>query len=250
MRLENKIVAVTGSGSGIGQEIAIEMAKEGAKLVLINRTESKAEATLKIIQDNGGEGIVVQADVSHMDQMKKAIDKAVEKYGKIDVMCNIAGVYDGQSNILETTEETWDKVMSIDLKGVFIGSKLAVENMVANDGGVIINISSVAGIRGSLGSTAYTTAKHGVIGITGDIAAKFGKDNIRAVAMCPGFVRTPLTGYSKDDKTKAADEVLADIPLGRGGTPEDIAKLAVFLASDDASYITGTHIVIDGGMII
>ena len=250
MRLNNKVAVVTGSGSGIGRQIAIQMANEGAKLVLINRTESKAVATLKEIESKGGQGIVIPADVSKMDQMKKAIDRAVEKYGKIDVMCNIAGVYDGQSNILETTEETWDKVMSIDLKGVFIGSKLAVENMVANDGGVIINISSVAGIRGSLGSTAYTTAKHGVIGITGDIAAKFGKDNIRAVAMCPGFVRTPLTGYAKDDETKAADEVLAGIPLGRGGKPEDIAKLAIFLASDDASYITGTHIVIDGGMII
>ncbi len=250
MRLKDKVAVVTGSGSGIGRQIAIQMAKEGAKLVLINRTESKAVATLEEIQANGGQGLVVPADVSKMDEMKNAMDKAMEKYGKIDIMCNIAGVYDGQSGILETTEETWDKVISVDLKGVFIGSKLAVEKMQENGGGVIINMSSVAGIRGNFGSTAYTAAKHGVIGLTGDVAAKFGKDNIRAVAICPGFVRTPLTGYSKDDTTKAADEVLAGIPLGRGGMPEDIANLAVFLVSEEASYITGSFFVIDGGLSI
>lgn len=250
MRLKDKIVVVTGAGSGIGREIAYHMAKEGAKLVLINRTKSKAEDTLKKIEENNGEGMVVGADVSKLDEMERAMKEAVAKYGRIDVMCNIAGIFDGQNDILQTDEKTWDKVVDIDLKGVFIGSKLAVENMTKNNGGVIINIASVAGIRGSLASPAYTASKHGVIGITGDVAFKHGKDGIRAVAMCPGMIKTSMTGDMLDDPTEMTQGIIDNIPMGRVGKPEEIAKLAVFLASDDASYITGTHIVIDGGMTI
>lgn len=250
MRLKDRIVVVTGAGSGIGREIAYEMVAEGAKLVLINRTKSKAEETLREIEKNNGEGLVLEADVSKMDDMKKAIETTVEKYGKIDVMCNIAGIFDGQNDITQTDENTWDKVVDIDLKGVYIGSKLAVEKMKETGGGVIVNIASVAGIRGSLASPAYTAAKHGVIGITGDIAFKHGKDGIRAVAMCPGMIKTSMTGDMLDDPTEMTQSIIDNIPLGRVGKPEEIAKLAVFLASDDASYITGTHIVIDGGMTI
>lgn len=250
MRLKDKVVVVTGAGSGIGREISYHMAAEGAKLVLINRTKSKAEDTLEKIKEDGGQGIVLGADVSKMDEMQKAIERAVKEYGKIDVICNIAGIFDGQNDILQTEEKTWDKIVDVDLKGVFIGSKLAVENMKKTGGGVIVNISSVAGIRGSLASPSYTAAKHGVIGITGDIAFKHGKDGIRAVAMCPGMVKTSMTGDMLDDPTEMTGSIINSIPLGRVAKPEEIAKLAVFLASDDASYITGTHIVIDGGMTI
>lgn len=250
MRLKDRVVVITGAGSGIGQEIAYHVAREGAKVVLINRTKSKAQTTLDKLKENGGEGIVFEADVSKMDQMKNAMDKAVEEYGKIDVMCNIAGIFDGQNDVVSTDEATWDKVVDIDLKGTFIGSKLAVEKMRESGGGVIINISSVAGIRGNLASPAYTASKHGVIGLTGDIASKNSKDGVRAIAICPGMIQTSMTSDMLDDPNEMTQGIIDAIPLGRVGKPDEIAKLVVFLASDDASYITGTHIVIDGGMTI
>lgn len=250
MRLKNKIAIITGAGSGIGREVAYEVANEGAKVVLVNRTKSKAEKTLENIKSRNGEGIVVGADVSKMDEMQKAIDKTIEEYGKIDILCNIAGIFDGQVDILETDEDSWNKILNVDLKGTYIGSKLAIEKMKENDGGVIINISSIAGIRGSTASPAYTSAKHGVIGLTGDIAFKHGKDNIRAVAICPGMVETSMTDDMLDDPSEMTQSMIDNIPLGRVAKAEDIAKLLVFLASEDASYITGTHVVIDGGMTI
>lgn len=179
--------------------------------MLHKQTKSKAESTLKEIEADGGEGIILEADVSNLDQMKNAIDKAVEKYRKIDIMCNIAGIFDVQNDILQTDEETWDKVVGVDLKGVFIGSKLAIENMKKNAGGVIVNISSIAEIRGSLASPAYTAAKHGVIGLTGDIAFKHGKHNIRAVAMCPGMIKTSMTSDMLDDPTEMTQSIIDNI---------------------------------------
>lgn len=248
MKLKDKVAIITGAGSGNGRAMAIEFAKEGAKVVLINRTKSNSDKTLEMIKEFNGEGVSLGADVTDAKGFKMAIDQAIDKYGKIDIMVNNAGIFDGQETYLTTDEDTFDKVISVNLKGVFLGTKFVLDNMIQNKQGVIINISSVAGIRGGLASPAYTASKHGIIGLTGDAATKHGQDGIRAIAICPGMIETSMTDDMLDERSKETKQIINAIPLQRVGQPEEIAKLALFLASDDSKYINGTTIVIDGGM--
>ncbi|KAB3525918.1 SDR family NAD(P)-dependent oxidoreductase [Alkaliphilus serpentinus] len=248
MKLRDKVAVVTGAGSGNGRAIAMEFAKEGAKVVIINRTRENGDETLMKIKDMKGEGISLEADVSNSKEFKEAIDKALEYYGRIDIMVNNAGIFDGQD--YETTdEETFEKIINVNLKGVFLGTKFVLDNMLKNQKGVIINIASVAGIRGGLGSPAYTASKHGIIGLTGDAATNYGKDGVRSIAICPGMIETSMTKDILEDPSEETQQLIDSIPLQRTGKPEDIGKLAVFLASDDSSYINGTPIVIDGGLV-
>jgi NAD(P)-dependent dehydrogenase (short-subunit alcohol dehydrogenase family) len=249
MKLKGKIAIVTGAGSGNGREIALEFAREGAIVAIINRTKANGDETLKSIKEQGGEGISLEGDVSDAKMLKKAIDKVIEEYKKIDILVNNAGIFDGQETFLTTDEETYDKIMSVNVKGVFLGTKYALEHMIKNKSGVIINISSVAGLRGGTASPAYTASKHAIIGLTGDAATKHGHDGIRAIAICPGMIETSMTSKMLEDPSDETKALINSIPLQRVGQPEEIGKLIAFLASDDAKYITGTTIVIDGGMI-
>ncbi|WP_422486551.1 SDR family NAD(P)-dependent oxidoreductase [Gudongella sp. DL1XJH-153] len=249
MKLKNKIAIVTGAGSGNGREIALELAREGAAIAIINRTKESGDKTLSMIHEEGGKGISLQGDVSDSKVFKEAISKVIEEYGRIDILVNNAGIFDGQGTFPTTEEETFEKVIDVNLKGTFLGTKYALENMLENKYGVIINIASVAGLRGGLSSPAYTASKHGIIGLTGDTATKHGADGIRAVAICPGMIETSMTKDMLEDPSEQTKAIIEGIPLKRVGTPDEIGKLAAFLASDDAKYITGTTIVIDGGMI-
>ena len=248
MKLKDKVAIVTGGGSGNGRAIALAYAKEGAKVAILNRTQEKGEKTLELIEAQGGEGLALQCDVSNIQQLKESIDQVVEKYGKVDILVNNAGIFEGQQTYESTSEEDFDKVILINLKSVFMASKFVLPTMVENKSGVIINISSVAGIRGGLASPAYTAAKHGLIGLTGDLAAKYSKDGIRSIAICPGMIKTNMTKDLLEDQSDQTKSIVDGIPMGRVGEPEEIGKLALFLASEDSSYITGTHIVIDGAM--
>jgi NAD(P)-dependent dehydrogenase (short-subunit alcohol dehydrogenase family) len=248
MKLKNKVAIITGAGSGNGRAIAIELAKEGAKVVLINRTKEKSDKTLEVIQSFNGEGISLGADVTDSKGFKSAVDEGIKKYGKVDIMVNNAGIFDGQETFQTTDEETFDKIINVNLKGVFLGTKFILDHMIENEHGIIINISSVAGIRGGLASPAYTASKHGIIGLTGDLATKHGHQGVRAVAICPGMVDTSMTEDMLDEPSKETKAIIESIPLQRVAQAEEIAKLALFLASDDAKYINGTEIVIDGGM--
>lgn len=249
MKLKGKVAIVTGAGSGNGREIALEFAREGAIVGIINRTKENGDETLKAIKALGGQGISLEGDVSDANMLKKAIDKVVETYDKIDILVNNAGIFDGQETFLTTDEASFDKVMNVNVKGVFLGSKYALEHMVKNKSGVILNISSVAGLRGGTASPAYTASKHAIIGLTGDTATKHGHDGIRAIAICPGMIETSMTSEMIEDPSDETKALINSIPLQRVGQPEEIGKLVTFLASDDAKYITGTTIVIDGGMI-
>ncbi|MCR3955324.1 MAG: SDR family oxidoreductase [Gudongella sp.] len=249
MKLKDRVAIVTGAGSGNGRQIALELAREGATVAIINRTKESGDKTLGLIKEEGGKGISLQGDVSDSKTFKEAITKAVEEYGKIDILVNNAGVFDGQGTFPTTDEETFDKIISVNLKGAFLGTKYALENMLDNKYGVIINISSVAGLRGGLASPAYTASKHGIIGLTGDTATKHGADGIRAVAICPGMIETSMTKDMLEDPSEQTKAIINNIPMKRVGQPEEIGKLVAFLASDDAKYITGTTVVIDGGMI-
>ena len=250
MKLKEKIAIVTGAGSGNGRQIALEFAKEGATVAIINRTKEKGDKTLCMIKEQGGKGISLEGDVSDSQNLKEAISKVIKEYGRVDILVNNAGIFDGQETFLTTDEETFDKIINVNLKGVFLGTKYVLENMINNKSGVIINIASVAGLRGGLGSPAYTASKHGIIGLTGDAAAKYGADGIRAVAICPGTIETSMTKDLLENPTEQTKAIINTIPLKRVGQPEEIGRLAVFLASDEAKYITGTTVVIDGGMII
>lgn len=249
MRLKEKIAIVTGAGSGNGRQIALELAREGATVAIINRTKESGDKTLDMIKELGGKGISVEGDVSDAKMFKEAISKVVEEYGRVDIMVNNAGIFDGQETFPTTDEESFDKVININLKGVFLGTKYVLENMMKNKYGVIINIASVAGLRGGLASPAYTASKHGIIGLTGDTATKHGADGIRAVAVCPGMIETSMTKDILENPSEQTKAIIDGIPLKRVGQPEEIGKLVAFLASDDAKYITGTTVVIDGGMI-
>ena len=248
MKLQGKIAVVTGAGSGNGRAIALEYSKEGATVVVLNRTKEKGEETLDLIMKQGGEGIALQCDVGNIEKLKETMDSVIEKYGRIDILVNNAGVFDGQNNYETTSEEDFDRVININLKSVFMASKFVIPKMVENKAGVIINISSVAGTRGGLASPAYTASKYGVIGLTGDLAKKYAKDGIRAIAICPGMIKTNMTKDLLENPSEQTQAIIGGIPIGRAGEAHEIGKLALFLASDDSSYITGTHIVIDGAI--
>ena len=250
MKLKDKIAIVTGASSGIGQQIALELAKEGAAIAIIDLKKESGDKTLAQIKTQGGKGISLEADVSNPKMFKDAIAQVIKEYGRVDILVNSAGIFDGQKTFLTTDEETFDKIINVNLKGVFLGTKYVLENMIHNKSGVIINLSSVAGLRGGLASPGYTASKHGIIGLTKDTAAMYGHDGIRAIAICPGMIQTAMTEGMLEEPSAQTKAIINGIPLNRVGQPEEIGKLAVFLASDDGAYITGTTIVIDGGMIM
>lgn len=248
MKLINRSAFITGAGSGIGREIAMSFAQEGAFIIAADLNLEAAQETVNMIKDYDGEAVAVQVDVGNFPSFEKAIKEGMKDYGKIDILVNNAGMFDGQKNILDTDPEDFDKIIDVNLKSIFYGTKLVLKNMIKTKKGVIINTSSVAGIRGSLASPAYTASKHGVIGLTKDVASKYGQYGIRAIAICPGMIETNMTKNLLENPSDQTQEILQSIPLKRAGNPKEIAKLIAFLASDDASYITGTEIVIDGGM--
>lgn len=248
MRLLNRAAFITGAGSGIGREIAMAFAQEGAFIIAADINIDAAKKTADMIKEYDAEAVAVHLDAGDFKSFEKAVKEGMKDYGKIDILVNNAGIFDGQKDILDTDPEDFDRVIDVNLKSVFYGTKLVLKNMIKTKRGVIINISSVAGVRGSLASPAYTASKHGIIGLTKDVASKYGQYNIRSIAICPGMIETNMTKGMLEDPTEATKEILNSIPMRRAGSPDEIGRLAAFLASDDASYITGTEIIIDGGM--
>lgn len=249
MTLKEKVAIITGAGSGNGRQIALALAREGAVAAIIDINKENGDETLEMIKSQGGEGMSLKGNVSDAGVMKDAVSQVVKKYGRVDIMVNNAGIFDGQATFETTDEETFEKIIAVNLKGVFLGTKYALESMVKQKHGVIINISSVAGLRGGLASPAYTASKHGIIGLTKDAAIQFGPDGIRAIAICPGMIDTAMTDEMLDNPSDETKALIESIPLRRVGQPQEIGKLTAFLASEDAGFITGSAVVIDGGMI-
>lgn len=250
MKLLNRTAFITGAGSGIGREIAIAFAQSGALIISADINKEAAEETMNIIRDYGGKAIAVEVDVGDFTSFENAMKEGMKDYGKIDILVNNAGIFDGENDLLSTDPDVFSRVVDVNLKSVYYGMKLVLRNMVRTQRGVIINISSVAGIRGALASPAYTATKHGVIGLTKDVAAKYGQYGIRALAICPGTIETAMTKGMLDHPSEETKTFMNSIPLKRAGKAEEVAKLVAFLASEDANYITGTEIIIDGGMTI
>ncbi|MFJ7730470.1 3-oxoacyl-[acyl-carrier-protein] reductase [Lysinibacillus sp. NPDC097231] len=246
-KLEGKVAVVTGASRGIGRAIALKLADAGAKVVVnYSGSQTKAEEVVAIIQENGGEAIAVQASVSKTEEVSALMDAAVKTFGSLDILVNNAGIT--RDNLLmRMKEDEWDDVLDTNLKGVFLCTKAVTRQMMKQRAGRIINISSIVGVAGNAGQANYVAAKAGVIGLTKTTAKELASRNILVNAIAPGFIETEMTDQLPEDIKQG---MLTQIPLAKLGQPEDIAKAVVFLASDDANYMTGQTLHIDGGMVM
>lgn len=243
-RLHNKVAIVTGSGSGMGQAEAVGFAKQGAKVVVADVNLETAQATCDAIVAAGGDAIAVAVDVTQLTDLQKLVDTTLEHYGRIDVLVNNAGIFDYYTNSLDTSEELWDRIFAINVKSMYQLSNLVLPSMIAQQSGSIVNICSIAGLVAQMGGAAYTASKHAVAGYTKHLAAVYGKDGVKINAICPGTIRTAMTAEML--KTRPTNK----IPLDRFGEVNEVVDLAVFLASDEAKFMNGALVPIDGGFTI
>ena len=246
MRLEGKVALITGGARGQGAAEARIFAREGAKVVIADVLDADGMAVAAQINELGGEATYVHLDVSSESDWQQAISATVSAYGKLDVLVNNAAIWRG-GHVADTTSEQWDTVLDINAKGVFLGTKLAIPEMRKVGGGSIVNISSTAGLVGSLTSSAYSASKGAVRLFTKSTAVQYGAENIRANSIHPGPIDTPMGDQVWPD-AGSREEVIERTVLKRIGTPEDIANGALFLASDESSFMTGSELVIDGGV--
>lgn len=250
MKLAGKIALVTGSGSGIGQAIAVVFAQEGARVGVADFSESGGQATVRLIREAGGEAEFFQVDVSRSADVERTVTGVLARWGRLDILCNNAGIGVAAA-VVDTTEEDWDRVLAVDLKGVFLGSKYVIPHMIAQGGGVIVNTASVAGQVGVLNRAAYCAAKAGVVGLTKSMAVDYVSRKIRVNAVCPGTVDSPWIQKilsAQPDPAAERQRMVERQPMGRMGRPEEIARAALYLACDDSEFITGTALIIDGGL--
>jgi NAD(P)-dependent dehydrogenase (short-subunit alcohol dehydrogenase family) len=248
-RLDGKVAVITGAGSGIGRVAATLFAAEGAQVVVADVAGALAHSAAADITAAGGSATAVTVDVSDGTQVDAMVDAAVTAYGGLHVLFNNAGIFpDDDGGILDTPPETWQKVMDVNLKGVWLGCRAAVPAMLASGGGSIVNVSSFVALMGAAtAQMAYTASKGGVLALTRELAVEYARRGIRANSICPGPVETPLLAELLADPDRRRRR-LVHIPIGRFGRPEEIARAALFLASDDASFVTGSALVVDGGI--
>ena len=246
-----KVVFVTGGASGIGRAAALAFACEGARVVVADVGEQGNQETARMIEQQGGRALAVRCDVTRAEDVKAALDRAVEAFGRLDVAFNNAGVEPKQLvATAEVAEEEWDRIIAIDLTGVFLCMKYEIPLMLKQGGGAIVNTSSGAGVIGIKHNPAYTAAKHGVIGLTRAAALDYAAQNIRVNAVCPGYIDTPMMGRFTGGTTDGQARVIAEEPIGRMGTPEEIAAAVLFLCSDASSFMVGHAMVVDGGQTV
>jgi NAD(P)-dependent dehydrogenase (short-subunit alcohol dehydrogenase family) len=245
--LEGKVGLVTGGTSGIGRDTAVLFAKAGAKVVVAGRRESEGKETVELIRATGGDGLFVKTDVSKASEVETLVKKVVEKFGRLDVAFNNAGIEGVWTSIVSESEDDWDRTFDINLKGVWLCMKYEIRQMLKQGGaGAIVNMASVAGLIGLAGAAAYCASKHGVMGLTKAVALETARSGIRINAVCPAVVETPMADrlYSAPAVNKF---VLGLHPVGRFGKPMEIAEAVLWMCSDRASFMTGQSLVLDGG---
>ena len=249
MRLKDKVALITGGTSGIGEATALLFAKEGAKIAITGRNEKRGHAVIEKILNDGGEAIFLRTDVRKAAECRRAVEETIRVYKAVDILFNNAGIFYPHST-LDCSEEEWDLQIDVNLKGTFLMSKFALPGMIERGGGVIINNSSGWGIVGGDAAVAYCASKGGVVLLTKAMAIDHGRRGVRVNCLCPGDVDTPMLPEDARMRGQKWDDYLAGCsnrPLGRIGTAEEIAKAALFLASDDSSFMTGATLVVDGG---
>jgi len=246
MRLKDKVALVTGGARGIGREIALLLAKEGADLVIADVNMAEAEKTSRDIESLGRKSLALQLDITSYDLVEEAMNKILDKFGRIDILVNNAGITK-DNLLLRMSQAEWDAVLNVNLKGTFNCTRAVSRLMIKQRSGKIINIASIIGIIGNVGQANYAASKAGIIALTKTAARELASRNINVNAVAPGFIQTEMTAKLPEE---LKEKMLAQIPLGKLGSPEDVAKLCLFLASSDADYITGQVVVIDGGMVM
>jgi NAD(P)-dependent dehydrogenase (short-subunit alcohol dehydrogenase family) len=242
--MQGKTAIITGGGSGFGRETAIKLAQRGANISVVDVSKEQGEETVKLCKQLGTDAIFIEADVSKVEDVKRYVSQTVERFGKIDLFFNNAGISGSGVRTLDCSEEEFDAIVNVNLKGAFYGLKYVVNEMLKTGGGSIVNTASLGGIVGMPTLGPYSATKHGIVGLTKTIAGEYGRDNIRINAIAPGTNETPMVKAFPPEAIKAMGEA---VPMGRLGQPHEVGNVVAFLLSDEASYIHGAVISIDGG---
>jgi NAD(P)-dependent dehydrogenase (short-subunit alcohol dehydrogenase family) len=245
-----KVAFVTGAANGIGRAAALAFAREGASVVAADVSEQGNQDTARTIEEAGGRALAVRCDVSRAEDVKAALDRAVETFGRLDFAFNNAGVEQPITAAADLREEDWDRIVDINLRGVFLCMRHEIPLMLEQGGGAIVNTSSGAGVKGFAGQGAYCAAKHGVVGLTRAAALDYAKANIRVNAVCPGIIETPMMDRFSGGTPEGRERVIAQEPVGRMGKPEEIASAVLWLCSDAAAFMVGHAMVMDGGQTV
>lgn len=243
MKLKDKVALVIGGTSGIGEATAKAYAEEGAKVIVGGRKKEEGDRIVKEIRDAGGTAIFAKVDTTKADEVEAAVQTAQDEYGTLDILYNGAGIHDSYQTALDISEEDYDQLMAVNVKGPYLAAKAALPIFLEKGKGTIVNVGSQATHVAGPGGSAYVTSKHALEGFTKQLAYDFGSKGIKANLLAPGFVETPMTEGIEEERLK-------DIPAERAGKPEEVAKLAVFLASEDSNYMHGTSVTMDGGWVV
>ncbi len=242
-----KVALVTGGSSGIGKASAIAFARKGASVVVASRRAEEGEETVRLVKEVGSDGFFVKTDVTQAADVEAMVEQTIHRYGRLDYAFNNAGIEQASSPLLEQTEETFDQIIDINIKGVWLSMKYEIPQMLKNGGGAIVNTSSVGGLVGVAGIPIYVASKHAVVGLTKSVALEYAKEGIRVNAVSPGGVETDMLDRYLKDNLQAREQMIAMHPLGRIGKSEEIANAVVWFCSDEAAFVTGQILALDGG---
>jgi NAD(P)-dependent dehydrogenase (short-subunit alcohol dehydrogenase family) len=246
MRLKDKVAIITGGSKGIGQATALRFAQEGAKVAIFDIAVAEGRETEKMLREHEPESMFIQGDVTMESDWERVIDSVVKKFGKLDILFNNAGTMLYRP-VIDLKEEEWDRIMALNLKGIFFGAKHAIRVMIKGGGGSIINTASSFGLIGFPRTAVYSASKGGIMALTRQLAVEYASQNIRVNSICPGPTLTPLIQGELEQGLAKAEDILHGVAMGRFAKPSEIAAGVLFLASDDASYVTGITLIVDGG---